>query len=375
MTRSAAALLIGALAACGRFQPAPPSNQIQVSGRIEGDEVDLAFKANGRIAEIAVREGDLVKQGQLLARLKNEQESLRVKEADARLAGARARLEQSNAQIATLEQRLATARILEEQSNIDAEPRVRQARAQVEAVRSELARVQADESQTRADADRYARLAEKGAVAQQLADQYASRVKASAAAVEAVKRQVDAAAAAASVTEAALRNPRIRASEVQTAERQIAEARAAARTASTEVASARAGVERSLADVGELNLYAPFDGTILTRAAEPGRVVGPGQTILTLADTASLYLRGFVPEGEIARVKLAQRAEVMLDGSTRPLEAEVSRIDPRAMFTPENTYFKEDRVKQVVGIKLRIKSNDGSAKIGMPADARIHVKG
>jgi HlyD family secretion protein len=50
------------------------------------------------------------------------------------------------------------------------------------------------------------------------------------------------------------------------------------------------------------------------------------------------------------------------------------RIDPEAMFTPENTYFQEDRVRQVVGVKLLVKGGDGSAKLGMPADARIFVE-
>jgi HlyD family secretion protein len=373
MRRGVALVVLLGLPGCSRLAPPPPTDEVHVSGRIEGDEVDLAFKAQGRIAEILVREGDRVEKGQLLARLASEQDTIRVREAEARLAGARARLDQANAQVATLEQRLAAARIVEEQAGADAEPRVRQARAQVDALRAELGRAQADEAQTRADADRYAKLAEKGAVAQQLAEQFASRAKASGAAVEAVRRQIAAAESAVGVAEAASRNPRVRAAEAQTIERQIGEARAASRTASTDIAAAQAGLDRSRADVNELELRAPSDGTILTRVAEPGRVVGPGQMILTLADTANLYVRGFVPEGQIARVKLAQKAEVLLDGASRPLEAEVSRVDPRAMFTPENTYFKEDRVRQVVGVKLRIKSNDGSAKIGMPADARIRV--
>jgi HlyD family secretion protein len=57
----------------------------------------------------------------------------------------------------------------------------------------------------------------------------------------------------------------------------------------------------------------------------------------------------------------------------KPLEAVVSRIDPQAMFTPENTYFRDDRVKQVVGVKLLLKSGIGYAKPGMPADGRIEV--
>ena len=68
------------------------------------------------------------------------------------------------------------------------------------------------------------------------------------------------------------------------------------------------------------------------------------------------------------------RAEVYLDSQPgQPLLAEVMRVDPQAMFTPENTYFKEDRVRQVVGVKLLLRNNNGAAKPGMPADGRIDV--
>ena len=121
---------------------------------------------------------------------------------------------------------------------------------------------------------------------------------------------------------------------------------------------------------------APFDGTIATRSAEPGEVVSPGTPIVTMLDLSKVYLRGFVPEGDIGRVKLEQTARVYLDSDPRhPIDAVVSRIDPEASFTPENTYFRNDRVKQVVGVKLLIKSPNGAAKPGMPADGEILVEG
>jgi HlyD family secretion protein len=104
-------------------------------------------------------------------------------------------------------------------------------------------------------------------------------------------------------------------------------------------------------------------------------VIAPGQPLLTLLDPRSLYLRAFVPEGRIGEVIVGQRAEITLDSDPDfPLLAEVTRIDPEAMFTPENTYFQEDRVKQVVGVKLLIKEGHGRAKVGMPADGRIFVQ-
>jgi HlyD family secretion protein len=95
-----------------------------------------------------------------------------------------------------------------------------------------------------------------------------------------------------------------------------------------------------------------------------------------LIDLTKVYLRGFVPEGQIGRVRTGQPARVFLDSAPNtPVEAVVSRIDPQATFTPENTYFREDRVKQVVGVKLQLRGATGFAKPGMPADGEVLVEG
>jgi HlyD family secretion protein len=93
-----------------------------------------------------------------------------------------------------------------------------------------------------------------------------------------------------------------------------------------------------------------------------------------LVNLDKLYLRGFIPAGQIGKVKLGQQAQVYLDSfPNQPLEAIVTRVDPKASFTPENIYFQEDRVKQVFGVELTIKNPKGLAKPGMPSDGRILV--
>jgi HlyD family secretion protein len=125
-----------------------------------------------------------------------------------------------------------------------------------------------------------------------------------------------------------------------------------------------------------LTITAPFEGTVITRTAEPGEVVQAGTAILTLVDLNRVYLRGFIPQGESGKVRVGQKARVFLDSAaTKPLEAELVRIDPQATFTPENTYFRDDRVKQVVGVKLLLKAGGGFAKPGMPADGEVLVEG
>jgi HlyD family secretion protein len=104
--------------------------------------------------------------------------------------------------------------------------------------------------------------------------------------------------------------------------------------------------------------------------------VTAGTAVVTLLDLSKVYLRGFVPEGQIGKVKLGQAARIYLDSNPqKPVDAYVSRIDPQATFTPENTYFRDDRVKQVVGIKLQLKGGFGFAKPGMPADGEVLVRG
>ena len=147
-------------------------------------------------------------------------------------------------------------------------------------------------------------------------------------------------------------------------------------SAAADETRARAQLLEAQANRADLVIKAPFDGTIVTRTAEPGEVITAGTPIVTLLDLRKVYLRGFVPEGRIGLVKNGQAARVYLDSNPKqPVDAYVARIDPQATFTPENTYFKDDRVKQVVGVKLQLKEGFGLAKPGMPADGEILTGG
>jgi len=85
-------------------------------------------------------------------------------------------------------------------------------------------------------------------------------------------------------------------------------------------------------------------------------------------------LRGYVPEGDIGRIRVGQPAHVLLDSDPkRALDARVGEIDSQASFTPENVYFAQDRVQQVFGVKLDLRAPRGYAKPGMPADAEIDL--
>jgi HlyD family secretion protein len=353
---------------------ADPEGTLFVSGRIDGDTVDISSKRAGQIVEIAVREGDSVEAGQLLAVLSSPQDEARRDQAKALVLSDQRRLDQLQRQLATYAERVRQAQIYEEQAQKDAPAQVKEAEANLASSKAELVRSEAELRQRQVDAERYAPLAESGAVAAQLAEDYRTRVQVAEASTEASRKQVAAAEASLLAAEAQLDNPRIKASDRLTLERQVDELKAQIEAAQADVEADEAELRRVEADLSDLRILAPIAGTILTRSAEPGRVIAPGQTILTMVDLDKLYLRGFVPEGDIGRVKVGQQAEVFLDSNPdQAVPAEVIRIDPQVMFTPENTYFKDDRVKQVLGIKLGLKGASGFAKPGMPADGLIQT--
>jgi HlyD family secretion protein len=356
--------------------PAIPESIVTVSGRIEGDDSAVSPKTEGRIVEIRVREGDTVKAGDTLAVLDDVQVRAREDQARAALLGAEARAKSANDQIAVYQQQLQQNELMAEQSKVDAAGRVRQAEADLAAAESDLAQQQASLSLAQFDNDAYQKLVKTGAVSERQGKQASTTAEQQTAAVAAARRRLEATRGALTTAQANLSNPGIRAFQSDTVRKQIDQQRA-------EIASSNAAAQQSQFQLAEaeanrrdLIVTAPFDGTVMTRAAEPGEVVTAGTAIVTLLDMSKVYLRGFVPEGQIGKVKIGQAARVYLDSAPdKPIDAIVQRIDPQATFTPENTYFRDDRVKQVVGVKLLLKGALGFAKPGMPCDGEILVQG
>jgi HlyD family secretion protein len=320
------------LAGCSRIKGAEPDDKLFVSGRIDGDTVDISSKKDGKIVEITVREGDSVQAGQLLAHIWSPQDEAQVDVQKANVVEAERKLQEA--------QSAGPARVALAEANLAAS-------------RADLVRWQAEVRQAEMDAKRYPPLVETGAAAEQTSDQQQTKLKVALASTEASRKQVLAA-------EASLQQAKAQLEQINTAKANLA--------------SSKAQLRRFEANVNDLKITAPIAGTILTRSAEPGRVVAVGQTILTMVDLNKLYLRGFVPEGNVGRVKVGQQAQVFLDSNPKEaIPAEVIRIDPQVMFTPENTYFKDDRVKQVMGVKLGLKGAYGFAKPGMPADGEVQI--
>lgn len=356
--------------------PEIPRSIVALSGRVEGDDSAVAPKVTGRILELKVREGDQVKAADVIATLDDEQVRAREEQAQFAVTQSDAELRSARAQITVLTEQLRGFGLQVGQAKQEAQGVVRQSEAELAAAEAALAQQEAALKLAEFDRDAYTKLANSGAVSVRQGRQAETTAETQAALVASARKRVDSARAAVTQARASLVNPEIRGSQESMVRQQIAQQNAQIASAEAKLAQARARLQEAQANRNDLIVKAPFDGTVATRTAEPGEVVSAGTPLITLLDLNKVYLRGFVPEGQIGRVRVGQPARVYLDSApTRPVEAYVSRIDPQATFTPENTYFRDDRVKQVVGVKLQIKGAIGFAKPGMPADGEILVEG
>jgi HlyD family secretion protein len=356
------------------FLSRPIDHDLQVSGRIEGYETDVGAKTGGRVDFIAVREGDAVKQGQLLVRINDDEVQAQLQGAAARVAAAQKQAQQAQLQVTVIENQMRESQLNVLQSQQDNQGRIYQAQSNVATTEAQLKQTQSQLRLAKIDRDRYAQLVKEGAVTAQQFDQAQTNYETALATVESTQKQVDAAKGALSLAQSSSFNPYIRGAQLSALSQQRKQANAQLQAAQADIKNALAAQQQIQAQISYLNIASPIHGVVTARSVEPGAVVSTGKTVLSLINLNTVYLRGFVPEGDIGRVRVGQAAKVFLDSDPKhkqPLNAKVAAIDPQASFTPENIYFRDDRVRQVFGVKLAIENPSGFAKPGMPADGEI----
>jgi HlyD family secretion protein len=354
------------------YQPEPPG--LFLSGRIEGRETDVSAKLGGKVDQVAVREGDMVKPSQLLVKLDDSELRAQLQGAAARVREAQERLERARQQLPVLQAQLDQANLTTQQAAQESQGRVVEAENALAAARAALAEAQTNLKLAQVRQQRTNFLYAQGAVSAQERDEDNAALETAQARVNAAQQQVQSGQGRLTQARSALSNAAIRAAAALQIEKQIAQAHTDVVVSQQQVRNAQAAQAQTQANLDYLTVESPLAGNLITRSVDPGEVVAAGEPLVTIVNLNNLYLRGFIPEGEIGRVKLGQPGRVYLDSfPNRPLEATVTRVDPKASFTPENTYFKKDRVTQVFGVELTLNNPQGLAKPGMPADGRILV--
>jgi HlyD family secretion protein len=330
-----------------QLQEKIPDGLLIASGRIEGREVTISPKIQGRLKSLLVDEGDMVKKGQLLAEIVSDQLDARYMNAKENVALLKAQVEQASADQSFTEKNTAA-------SIIAAEAAVNAAKAQLQKARSVLEKY-------KNDYERYTSLFKEQLVSASDYDRIRMQYDSSLADVDAAEKELKRA-------EANLKSAQASRDLVEVKRKQLKSAEANYR-------AAIARMDEIYADLQETRIYAPSNGTILSRPVENGEIVNPGTPLYVMVDMAGLYVKVYIPEPDIGKLRLGNDARIYVDAfPARAFNARITKIYEQAEFTPKAVETKEERVKLVFGVELSVENPEGILKPGMPADAVIRWK-
>jgi HlyD family secretion protein len=138
--------------------------------------------------------------------------------------------------------------------------------------------------------------------------------------------------------------------------------------AKAQIEQAQVALQMAQVQAAYTNVASPIDGVVSSIAARAGENAVPGSTLAIVSNPASLTVTIFVPESQIGQVKIGQAGTITTDSLTKTYHGEVVFVATEAEFTPASIETKDQRVKLVYQVKLRITDSDASLKPGMPAD-------
>ncbi len=317
---AAAGIAVAAVAVAATWVVRRPADtRLGLTGTIEALQVDVAAKITGRVVELSARDGQPVERGQLLARLDSAELDAESRRAEATLAMAEAQLR--DLQAGSRSQEIEQARAALRQTTVTKEWYQRELGRTRELFAKELVAAQ--------DVDR-------------------------------AKQAYDSAAA----NETAARE-RLELLQVGPRPHEVEVARA-------RVAEAQAALTLARARLDQTRIVSPVTGVVLHKNVERGETVNPGTSLLTLMDPRDMWVRAYVPETDVGRIRIGQRATVTVDAYPgRSFPGAITEIGSEAEFTPKNVQTRKERVNLVFRIKIAIDNAGGVLKPGMPADADI----
>ena len=308
------------LAACSRSN-GTRADDLVLSGNIEVTDAQLGFKVPGRVAERLVSEGDRIQAGQLVARLDDVEQREQLALRRAELAGAEA----------ALAELVAGSRPQE-----------------IAATEATLRSAEADRDRARLDFARQQELRAKDAIADRELEASQAQLKVAEA------RTAEAAERLKLVKEGP------RAEDITQARARVEQIRASLALAETQLENTR--------------LVSPLTGVVLSHNIEPGEFVSAGTPVVTVADTAHVWVRAYVNQTDLGRIHLGQKVEVRTDTfPDKAYEGVVGFISSEAEFTPKTVQTTKERVKLVFRIKVDLTNSKDELKPGMPADAILRA--
>jgi HlyD family secretion protein len=365
--------------------PAADPDIIRLSGNIELTEVDLSFKLPGRLVELAVSEGDDVTPGQLIARMDSNELKQQQAREGAGVESAESALVQLRTAIAWQTETIGGDIALKRAELAAAEARLLELKngsrpQELEAARAVAAEAEAQSKQAQSDWERAQRLYKNDDISTAQHDQFRTRSEAAAATLRRARQQLK------------LVEEGPRQEQIQQQRAAVDRAKAALRLAETnkldlkrrqdELSMRQAEIARAKAQAGVLavqmddrTLVSPIAGVVMAKSAEMGEVLAAGATVVTLGEIDKPWVRGYVSESSLGRVKLGKQVSVTTDSFPgKQYKGRITFISSEAEFTPKQIQTQEERQKLVYRIKIEVENPNRELKSNMPVDAGISLK-
>jgi len=346
---------------------------IRLSGNIEVTDAEVSFKIAGRVQERLVWEGETVQSGQVVARLDSAELAQEVALRRAEVEGTRAALAELEAGSRPEEIGQAQAAVRRAQARLD-ELLAGSRSQEVASAEAEVQRARAEAERLRLEEGRQSKLYQEGYLSVQEYDLTRTNYEVAKArqreAEENLKliqegpRQEEIEQARASLREAKERFLLVKKGPRKET---IEQARARLQEAKETLALAETRL-------GYATLVSPLSGVVLSENVEAGEYVSPGTPVITVGDLEKVWLRAYISETDLGRVKVGQRVKVKTDTyPDKVYEGRISFISSEAEFTPKNVQTEKERVKLVYRIKVDVPNPNRELKPGMPADGEILV--
>jgi len=330
---------------------------LRSSGTVEARNIRVGSKVGGRIDQVLVREGDNVEPGQVLITFDD-------KELLASLEQSRAAAEK--AQHGYRPEEIAEARAAAEQAKAEYDQRKNGYRQEdIDAAQADLDRAAADEVRNKLDFERYDALAKKDLVSKQQRDTAEAGWKMSLAQKQNAQQKLDQLHRGYRVEEIAAAEARYRQTQATLEKLEAGNRR-------EDVDAARGALSYDEARFRERQVLAPSAATVEVLDVRPGDLIAPNTPIATLLERDQIYVRIYVPETQIGKVQLGEKAEIHIDSfPNQTFAGTVEQINQQAEFLPRNVQTIEERVHQVFGVKVRIDDPSRRIRAGMAADVRL----
>jgi HlyD family secretion protein len=318
------------------------------SGTLEARNISVGSKVGGRISRVLVHEGDRVEPNQLLVIFDSAELAGQLVQAQGRVEAARANFEKMLR--GSRPEEIAEARAASEGYR----------GAELAQAHADLERAKADRANAERELGRNEGLARAGVVAQQVLDNARDRYRAEQARVAGAENAVIAADgrlnAARAVTDKTQRGFR---------SEEVAAARA-------ELTLAEGQLKEAEARWAEREVRAPAAAVVETLDLRPGDLLPANSPVAQLLEADQLYLMVYVPETKISSVGVGQSAQLHVDSyPNQTFQAQVEQIRQQSEFLPRNVQTKEERVHQVIGVKLRVDNRGNRLRAGVSADVQF----